>query len=83
MSEQNWTTDFIERVAKIQGIDAKCRLMRREGFEVDGERFPPYDEYEIRARGRVLNLDAELIDRSHGRDVVFDLLWTNLEHAFR
>lgn len=68
----------IERLARELGIDAKCRLMHRDGFEDEGEWFPPYDEYEVRADGRILNLEADLSTDS----ITNDLVRASLEHAF-
>lgn len=83
MRAPDGTAAHIERIAAILGIKAKCRLMHREGFEDDGEWFPPYDEYEVRANGRVLAMDAESIDNRHDQGAVFDLIVDSLRHTFK
>ena len=80
---ENDITAMIERLALRVGFAATCRLMRRDGFEDQGEQFPPYDEYEIRAKGRVLNMDAEFVERIHDRGAVFDLIEANLKQVFK
>lgn len=64
MSEEDGISRNVERIAREMGLDAKCRLMHREGFEDNGEWFPPYDEYEVRAAGKVLCIDAEGVQRA-------------------
>lgn len=65
MSEQDDISRNIERIAAELGIaGAKCRRMHREGFEDDGEWFPPYDEYEVRAGRKQICIDAESVSRA-------------------
>jgi hypothetical protein len=70
VSEEDDFTRLFERIAREMGIEAKCRLMHREGFEDQGEWFPPYDEYEARAGGLVMCMDVGSARAPHPAELV-------------
>jgi hypothetical protein len=66
MSRQDHVTACFERCAREMGIAATCCRMQRPGFELDGEWFPPYEDYEARANGKFVTFDSEAVERLNG-----------------
>ncbi len=68
----------IEQIAAEIGIEARCRLGHHEGFEHNGEWYPPYEAYEVRRKGLTLKIDAESLRRTMQRDSGDEFVRMNL-----